>query len=93
MGQLWRVQPGRIAESSSARRIDPECVGMLTGVEVDEQGRVFVGMFNFGLEYGMQRGIPASGILRVTRCRRLTCMTLPEIAMPNELDDHDGCCT
>ncbi len=64
---------------------------MLTGVEVDEHGRVFVGVFNFAVENGVPSPeVPASGVLRVTRGSARYVMTLPEIAMPNELADHEG---
>ncbi len=95
-GQLWRVQP----DGTTAMFGRPIALGdmaMLTGVEVDAQGRVFVGVFNFAAESASPgtkakktKEKPASGILRVTESSAEYVMTLPEISMPNEVVEHDG---
>lgn len=90
MGQLWRVRSDG-TKSEFGPPIDLSVSGMLTGVEVDAQGRIFVGVFNFWVEYGMPGGeSPPSGIMRVTESSADYVMTLPEISMPNELVAHAG---
>ncbi len=89
-GQLWRVLPG-----GSRVAFGPEIplgeFAMLTGVDVDDHGRVFVGVFNFAVENALPSPEePASGILRVTDASADHVMTLPEIAMPNEVVEHAG---
>ena len=89
-GQLWRV----IADGSRGK-FGPEIAlgdyAMLTGVDVDDHGRVFVGVFNFAVENDVPSPeIPASGVLRVTDSSAEYVMTLPEISMPNELVEHAG---
>jgi sugar lactone lactonase YvrE len=89
-GQLWRVQPdGTRATFGPVIALGE--LAMLTGVDVDDQGRVFVGVFNFALENGLPGPeLPASGILRVTESSADHVMTLPEISMPNEVVEHAG---
>jgi sugar lactone lactonase YvrE len=89
-GQLWRVQP-----DGTRATFGPEIalgdLAMLTGVEVDDHGRVFVGVFNFAVENALPSPeVPASGILRVTESSADYVMTLPEISMPNEVVEHAG---
>jgi hypothetical protein len=90
MGQLWRVRSdGRKSEFGPP--IDLSVSGMLTGVEVDAHGRVFVGVYNFWVEYGMTgEEDPPSGIMRVTESSADYVMTLPETSMPNEVTEHAG---
>jgi sugar lactone lactonase YvrE len=93
-GQLWRVQP-----DGTSATFGPEIalgdLAMLTGVDVDDHGRVFVGVFNFAAE-SEEKGeppspeAPASGILRVTESSAEYVMTLPVISMPNEVVEHAG---
>jgi sugar lactone lactonase YvrE len=87
-GQLWRVGPdGSAAEFGP--RIDLSPSGMLMGVAVDEQGRVFVALNNFGSDYGMPED-PQSGVLRVTPGVARRVLTLDEQPYPNGLAVVDG---
>jgi sugar lactone lactonase YvrE len=69
--------------------MDLSPVGMLMGVAVDEQGRVFVALNNFGSEYGWPED-PPSGVLRVTPGTARRVLTLNEDSYPNGLAVHEG---
>jgi hypothetical protein len=90
LGQLWRVGSDG-TQSKFGPRIDLSPLAMLTGVAVGDRGQVFVGIFNFAAE-NLVPGTedPESGVLKVTADRVERWMTLPEIAMPNELVAHSG---
>lgn len=89
-GQLWRVRP----DGSKVRygpQLDLSEYGLLTGVAIDERGRVFVGIDNFGAEYyGLTEEEPAAGVLRVTPGGAQWVMTLPLLAMPNGVEVVDN---
>jgi sugar lactone lactonase YvrE len=88
MGQLWRVgMDGTMTKLGP--RMDLSPAGMLMGVAVDEQGRVFVALNNFGSDYGMEED-PPSGVLRVTPGNARRVLTLPVDAVPNGLAAHEG---
>lgn len=87
-GQLWRVRPdGSASEFGPQMDLSPS--GMLMGVAVDEQGRVYVALNNFGSEYGMAED-PPSGVLRVTPGTALRVLTLPDDSNPNGLAECAG---
>jgi hypothetical protein len=88
LGQLWRVgRNGRM--SKFGPQIDLSPAGMLMGVAVDKQGRVFVALNNFGSDYGMVED-PPSGVLRVTPRKAQRVLTLPDAAVPNGLAARKG---
>ena len=88
MGQLWRVgMDGTMTKFGPQMDLSP--AGMLMGVAVDEQGRVFVALNNFGSDYGMAED-PPSGVLRVTPGNARRVLTLPVDAVPNGLAEHEG---
>lgn len=88
LGQLWRVGLNGTM-SKFGPQIDLSPVGMLMGVAVDDQGRVFVALNNFGTDYGMVED-PPSGVLRVTPGTARRVLTLPDSAVPNGLAEHEG---
>lgn len=88
-GQLVRIRAGgRVSEFGP--RMDLSPTGMLMGVAVDERGRVFVALNNFGLDYGMLPEDPPSGLLQVTADAAHRVLTMPEEPYPNGLAVHDG---
>jgi sugar lactone lactonase YvrE len=88
MGQLWRVGPDG-SMSTFGPQMDLSPAGMLMGVAVDDQGRVFVVFNNFGSDYGLAED-PPSGVLRVTPGHARRVLPLPDDAPVNGLAEHEG---
>ena len=87
-GQLWKVRPDGTT-SRFGPQIDLSEYGQLMGVAVDELGRVFVAVENFGSDYYDVAEDPPSGVLRVTSGQVSRVMTLPADVFVNGLAVKD----
>jgi sugar lactone lactonase YvrE len=89
-GQVVRVSPGgSVTDFGPAIDLGP--CAMVTGVTVDDHGRVFLAVFNFAYTYAPEdpaepnpcgSNVPSS-VLRVTADGFTTAMTVPDGSMPN----------
>lgn len=87
IGEVWKVAP--CGAKSLVASLDITAFGMLTGMAVDRDDRVYVGCGDAAPFNGMPSGI-GSGVYRVGPGALTKVVALPDASWPNGLAFHDG---